>query len=166
MNDMESCPYLKYKASSCASCTGYMCQAYGREKKLSDTKQCKSDYVECPRYIDTNPKPPEKLGEPTIFTSSNADPVETITLNVTPEISTYTAPPVKQLFIKSPCGCGEDIRLSNCPYQSTSPPAGMNPCTGVWCYANNKSVRVPKNCWNFQICTVYLMSKMKGVPFP
>jgi len=162
---MSECSYLKYKASSCASCTGYVCQAYGREKKLSDTTQCKSDYVECPRYIDTLPKTPEKSVEPKTFETSNVEPVETVILNITPDASTQTQPP-KQRFIKSPCGCGEDTRLSDCPYQTTNVPEGRKSCTGIWCYVSNKSVRVPKGCWNYQICTDYLMSKYKGVPFP
>jgi len=168
-----SCPYLNYKESkSCASCTGYVCRAYGREKKLSDTAPCKGAYAECPRYVDAiknaPPAIPAALGslvaeveaQPT-FTTSNAEPIKELVVNVTPPPE-----PPRQAFVRNPCGCREDIRLSRCPYQSTRIPAGESTCTGVWCYANNKPVRVPKNCWHFDICTVYLMSKYKGVPFP
>ena len=150
-----SCPYLNYKESkSCASCTGYVCRAYGREKKLSDTALCKGAYAECPRYADASKAAPT-------FTTSNAEPIKELVVNVTPPPE-----PPRQAFVRNSCGCGEDIRLSRCPYQSTRIPAGESTCTGVWCYANNKPVRVPKNCWHFDICTVYLMSKYKGVPFP
>jgi hypothetical protein len=161
---MSECPFLKYKVSkSCVSCTGYVCQAYGREKKLSDTKQCKSDYVDCPRYIDTLPKDAENLVEPKLTELINIEPVADDIKVVIPILE---PPPPKQLFVRNPCGCGEDIRLSLCPYQSTKLPDGTQSCTGLWCYGNNRSIRVPKNCWNWQICTVYFMSKYKGVPFP
>ena len=155
---MSECPYLSFSESkSCANCTGYRCVAYGRAKKLTDVALCKEGYRECPRYVDAAGV---KVEEPKVFTTNTGNfDTTTVKVEVPP-------PPQVKAYIKSPCGCGEEIRLSNCPYQSTNPPPGMKPCTGVWCHANNKSVRVPKNCWNFQICTVYLMSKFKGVPFP
>lgn len=151
----NDCPYLFYKKSmSCTACTGYVCRAYGREKKLSDTELCKGDYWDCQRYVD----------------ASNVEVVETVTLNEEGEETLTTeeviVPVVKPLYVKSPCGCQEDILLSACPYQSTVIPEGKKSCTGIWCYAENRAVRVPKNCRNFAICTVYLMSKFKGVPFP
>jgi len=62
--------------------------------------------------------------------------------------SAYILPPVKQ----------------TCPYMGT-PPQGKQSCSGAWCYARNQPVRVSKGCEVFEICTVYLMSKFKGVPF-
>ena len=155
---MSDCPYLIFRESkSCTSCTGFKCLAYGREKKLSDTSICKGDYNECQRYVDA-----EKTR---LIAPASASVESTEEKLVDPTSPTVVELP-KPVFVKNPCGCGEDIRLSNCPYQSTKLPEGKQSCTGVWCYANNKSVRVPKNCWNYAICTVYLMSKFKGVPFP
>lgn len=152
------CPYLYYKESkSCQSCTGYVCRAYNREKKVSELELCKGDYLDCQRYLDASG-----------VTSPEAVTLETeSTLTVDePVVKEVVLEPVKPLYVKAPCGCQEDVRLSNCPYQSTTIPEGKKSCTGIWCYAENKAVRVPKNCWNFGICTVYLMSKYKGVPFP
>lgn len=51
-----------------------------------------------------------------------------------------------------------------CPYLG-APPADQHSCTGMWCYARNKMVKVTKGCKNFEICTVYCLSNYKGVPF-
>lgn len=161
---MSECPYLKFSESkSCVNCTGYRCVAYGREKKLSDTTQCKSNYMECLRYIDIMGVKEKPMNIPTISPETAKELLENSEAG---DISITPLQFTKPVFIRNPCGCGEDVRLSLCPYQSTTLPEGKSSCTGVWCYANNKSIRVPKNCWNYSICTVYLMSKFKGVPYP
>jgi len=188
---MSECPYLIYKTSkSCASCTGYRCTSAGREKKVDELQLevCRdiNEYVNCTRYIETLPVSPletlelEPLEEPSLEYEA-----ETVELPPSEEVTTFTgvgvetikvtfeddgeeeepAPPLAP--VKRPCGCGSahpNVRHSDCPYQGPAP-EGMQSCLGIWCYADNKNIRVDKVCVNWKICTVYLMSKYKGVPY-
>ena len=78
---------------------------------------------------------------------------------------TATAAPPPPAKTGAPCGCGHpDVRQSDCPYQGP-PPEGEKSCLGLWCYGNNRNIRVDKNCVNWKICTVFLMSKYMGVPY-
>ncbi len=52
-----------------------------------------------------------------------------------------------------------------CPYQGP-PPADKVGCTGAWCYADNRNIRVPKTCKKFGVnCDVFARKKWAGVPF-
>lgn len=186
MTETNNCPYLIYKTSkSCTSCTGYRCTSAGREKKVdkSQLEVCRdiNEYVDCTRYIETLPVPPletlEQLEEPSleyeaetvelspseIFTTFTGVDVEMLEVTFEPEIE-EEEPTSATVPVKRPCGCGHpNVRYSDCPYQGPAP-EGMQSCKGIWCYANNKNIRVDKMCVNWKICTVYFMSKYKGVP--
>lgn len=168
----NNCPYLIYKTSkSCTSCTGYRCTSQGREKKV-DEKQLETcrdinEYILCTRYIETLQQEPLETLEPV------EEPVVEVKYFDLPDIkevekpieeteSTQTPTPVKVV----PCaGCGQhSVRESSCPYQGPTP-EGRTSCLGIWCYANNKNIRVDKNCVNWQICSVFAMNKYKGVKF-
>ena len=175
-----NCPYLIYKTSkSCASCTGYRCTSEGREKKV-DTSQLETcrdinEYTLCTRYISTLLVDPLETIEPLEETISYKEDIpyfdlpdiSDITSTIEPEpISEPTPIPVQTPVPVVPCRtCGNhSIRESSCPYQGT-PPVGMTSCLGIWCYGRNKNIRVDKTCVNWEICSVYAMSKYKGVPF-
>lgn len=52
-----------------------------------------------------------------------------------------------------------------CPYQGP-PPEDKIACQGVWCYADNKAIRVPKACRKFWVnCDTFARKKWAGVPF-
>jgi len=166
------CPYLIYKTSkSCASCTGYRCTSQGREKKVDETQleTCRdiNEYLLCTRYIETLPVDPLETLEKVEETVSYDKEIPYFELPDIPDITLTdesepipTPVPVKRL-----CGCGHpDIRESSCPYQG-APPDGCTSCLGIWCYGNNKNIRFDKNCVNWKICSVFAMSKYKGVPF-
>lgn len=60
---MPNCPYLIFVDGHCASCRGWRCTAKGRQKKVDDAvDMCKDEtqWVECPRYLSSHPKPVEK----------------------------------------------------------------------------------------------------------
>jgi len=156
---------------SCASCTGYRCTSAGREKKVDEkqleTCRDKAEYVECVRYLETLPDEPVKL-EQIDEDFSYSDDVKYFELPEIDEIQeTVSAEPTPVPIVKTsnPCGCGHpEVRESSCPYQGPAP-EGVKSCLGIWCYANNKTIRVDKNCVNWQICPVFAMSKYKGVTY-
>jgi len=153
-----------------------------------------NEYVNCVRYIDTLPvEPLETLELPSLddveetisytgdipyfelpdipdITSTNEPEPEKVATpkgiggvirETTPDKTPPPPPPRKV----SPCGCGHpDVRPSDCPYQGPAP-EGVQSCLGIWCYAKNKNIRVDKTCVNWEICTRFLMSKYKGVPY-
>ena len=168
MSKIDQCPYLIYKTSnSCASCTGYRCTSQGREKKIdsSQLETCKdvNEYVECTRYIETLPVDQLETLEKVKETISYDEETPYFELPEIPDI-TLTEEPTP-IPVRKPCGCGNaDVRASSCPYQGPTP-VGCTSCLGIWCYGNNKNIRVDKNCVNWKICSVFAMSKYKGVKF-
>lgn len=53
-----------------------------------------------------------------------------------------------------------------CPYQGPPPPEKLQSCSGVWCYADNRNVRVPKSCRKFWVnCMTFARAKWAGKPF-
>ena len=54
---------------------------------------------------------------------------------------------------------------SSCPYISLTVPEGRYSCTGMWCYARNKAVKVSKRCRNWSACGPFLEAKSDGKPF-
>jgi len=177
MIENTNCPYIIYKKSmSCASCTGYRCTSAGREKKVDETQleTCRdiNEYVDCVRYLETLPVNVEETietEEPSIDRIdedfSYTDDVKYFELPEIDEIQETVSTPVPIVKTSNPCGCGHpDVRESSCPYQGL-PPVGMTSCLGIWCYGRNKNIRVDKTCVNWVECSVYAMSKYKGVPF-
>ena len=171
-----NCPYIIYKLSkSCANCTGYRCTSAGREKKVDKTQleTCRdiNEYVLCTRYIENLPvdvlETIEPIEEPveeeqTISYIGGVDFFDPAIPDIEETVSTPEPTPVTTV----PCvGCGNhSIRVSDCKYQGP-PPAGMTSCLGLWCYGRNKNIRIDRTCVAWQECSVYLMSKWKGVPF-
>lgn len=52
-----------------------------------------------------------------------------------------------------------------CPYQGP-PPEGRICCSGVWCYGNDRTIRVPKSCKKFWVnCDIFARKKWAGKPF-
>jgi hypothetical protein len=51
-----------------------------------------------------------------------------------------------------------------CPYMGPTP-EGRASCTGLHCYARDECIRVLKTCRKWQKCSVYMMSKWRGIPF-
>lgn len=52
-----------------------------------------------------------------------------------------------------------------CPYQGP-PPEGRGSCTGVWCYARDRQVRVLKTCMKWDLnCSTFMLEKWHGKPF-
>lgn len=153
-----------------------------------------NEYVKCVRYIATLPiEPLETLELPSLedleetisytgdipyfelpdipdITSTDEPELEEVTVSrgiggvfrATTDKTSPTQPPRRA----APChGCGHpDVRPSDCPYQGPAP-EGMQSSMGIWCYAKNKNIRVDKTCVNYKICTRFLMSKYKGVPY-
>ena len=178
MSEQLNCPYLIYKTSkSCASCTGYRCTSQGREKKVDESQleTCRNinEYILCTRYLETLPVDILETIEHLEETISYKEDIPYFDL---PDISTITSTedvepepipePLPVPVPVVPClGCGHPaIRESDCPYQGL-PPVGMTSCLGIWCYGRNKNIRVDKTCVNWVECSVYAMSKYKGVPF-
>ncbi len=163
-----NCPYIIYKQSkSCSSCTGYRCTSAGREKKVDKTQlatcQNINEYVECTRYIENLPVDIQETIE--------TEPEET--LSFIGDVNFYDPPSESDETVSTPTpvttvpcrGCGQhNIRVSNCPYQGP-PPEGLTSCLGLWCYGRNKNIRIDKTCVAWQECSVYMMSKWKGIPF-
>ena len=58
----------------------------------------------------------------------------------------------------------EGVRAS-CPYIMLSVPEGRYSCTGMWCHARNKAVKVSKRCRNWSACGPFLEAKSDGKPF-
>ena len=58
----------------------------------------------------------------------------------------------------------DGVRAS-CPYISLTVPEGRYSCTGMWCHARNKAVKVSKRCRNWSACGPFLEAKSDGKPF-
>jgi len=138
MSEDKQCPYLIYKVSkSCVNCTGYRCTSAGREKKVDESQleTCRNEdeYINCVRYIAAKTPPTT----PDLETA----PAPTGIGGVLRE-KTATAAPPPAAKTGAPCGCGHpDVRQSDCPYQGP-PPEGEKSCLGLWCYGNNRNIRV------------------------
>jgi hypothetical protein len=147
-----NCPYLKYLTKTCNACSGYYCTSKGKEKKVpkpEDLCMNEDDWVECVRYVET-------LGD--IIEAAELGNDFTVKLPEA-EIPVFPKDDVELLI---EIAGAEKTRI--CPYQGPTP-VGRASCTGVHCYAEDKCVRVLKNCRNWTICTPYLMSKYMGKPY-
>lgn len=157
---MVNCPYLIYEPSSCVACTGWVCQAFGRKKRLSDTSVCvdEEQWVECPRYLQkvTPVKEPESEEEvielpPTEEVTSTQTIGETITVTAEPESVEVQAP------LPAPS--------TDCPYLGPVP-AGKEACCGFWCYAYDSPIRTTTACNSpptWRECKGFMKAASRGV---
>ena len=134
---MTRCEFLTYtKSKSCAACTGWHCTVMGRKKKIGDTTICNSDELRllCTRYITVYPQPVEEaspIENPTYEDLKEVQGIATIELKPRskPVFDPTTPPPQPKL----------------CPYLGPPPP-GVQTCCGMYCHANNESLRTGSQC--------------------
>ena len=146
-----NCPYLKYVTKSCNSCSGYFCTSTNIEKKITDIDSLCTDeetWVECVRYIEVLGNVLETAELEKDFTIKIGD----VEIPVFPKND-------PELLVEVAGARAQKI----CPYQGPTPPGAAN-CTGRHCFAENKCIRVLKNCWNWKICTPYTLAKYFGKP--
>lgn len=174
---MVNCPYLNYEPPECAGCTGWVCDAFGKKKRLTHTSICVDDeqWPECTRYL-RNPPPVEEpeveeevleLPPTEEVTSITGVDMETIEVSVEPqEIGALSLPgrpreSVKKAVPKAP----PPIPSTDCPYLGPVPP-GEKGCCGKWCYAINVALRAFKICKSppsWRVCQRRVKADRQGV---
>jgi len=160
---MTRCEFLIYEQSkSCSGCTGWFCVVKGRKKKVGDAAICNDEelWSECTRYLQVYPKPPDLEIEPIVEFSSTETFDEPLYLedvlleDEITDIPKPTPPKPKPL-------------LQTCLYLGPPPP-GVHTCCGLYCYAENISVRTGTTCTSrpsWLECIKRLRAVKRGVPY-